>query len=137
MMILVAVAVASVLFSPRSRDGFFRGTSDAGTAPGVWTLTLSQVTTWIFARFLLNAAILGYFFGLPGALAYTAYYGSFLTGWLIVDRLRFHHGVDNVQGFLSERFGAAGAASYNVLLALRLLTEVFANLLVVGMVFRH
>ncbi|WP_133736258.1 sodium:proline symporter [Halospina denitrificans] len=137
LLILVAVAVASVVFAPRARslDGFFRGTSDTGAAPGVWTLTLSQVTTWIFARSLLNAGILGYFFGLPGALAYTAYYGSFLTGWLIVDRLRFHHGVDNVQGFLSERFGVAGAASYNVLLALRLLTEVFANLLVVGMVF--
>ncbi|MEQ6885408.1 sodium:proline symporter [Salicola sp. Rm-C-2C1-2] len=135
--ILIGVAVASVVFAPRARslDGFFRGTSDTGTAPGVWTLTLSQVTTWIFARSLLNAGILGYFFGLPGALAYTAYYGSFLTGWLIVDRLRFHHGATNVQGFLSERFGAAGAASYNMLVSLRLLTEVFANLLVVGMVF--
>ncbi|XOZ32609.1 sodium:proline symporter [Halomonadaceae bacterium KBTZ08] len=137
MVVLVTVALASVVFAPRapSLDGFFRGTSDSGTAPGVWMLTLSQVTTWIFARSLLNAGILGYFFGLPGALAYTTYYGSFLTGWLIVDRLRFHHGADNAQGFLLERFGAPGAASYNVLLALRLLSEVFANLLVVGMVF--
>lgn len=135
--ILLMVAVASVLFAPRVRspDGFFRGTSDTGAAPGVWMLTLSQVTTWIFARSLLNAGILGYFLGLPGVLAYTAYYGSFLTGWLIVDRLRFRHGADNVQGFLSQRFGVAGVASYNVLVALRLLTEVFANLLVVGMVF--
>ena len=40
-----------------------------GGRPGVWTLTFSQVTTWIFARSLLNAAILGYFFGIAGALA--------------------------------------------------------------------
>lgn len=137
--VLLLVGAASVFLSPRvcSLDGFFRGSDDLGGAPGVWTLMLSQVTTWIFARSLLNAGILGYFFGLPGALAYTAYYGSFLTGWLLVDRLRFHHGAHNVQGFLEDRFGPAGTVSYNVLVGMRLLTEVFANLLVVGMIFNN
>ncbi len=137
MAILMAVGAASVYFAPRSltADAFFRGRNDEGQAPGVWTLTLSQVTTWIFARSLLNAGILGYFFGIAGAIAYTAYYGSFLTGWLIVDRLRFRHGAHNVQGFLEQRFGWLGTGSYNVLVSLRLLTEVFANLLVVGLVF--
>lgn len=135
--VLVAVAALSVAITPRVRtaDGFFRGWAETGTAPGVLTLTLSQVTTWIFARSLLNAGILGYYYGISGALAYTAYYGSFLTGWLIVDRLRFTHGVDNVQSFLSQRFGRWGSGCFNVLVSLRLVSEVFANLLVVGIVF--
>ncbi len=135
--LLLAVAAASLVFAPRTGQlgGFFRGQDARGQAPGVFTLTFSQVTTWIFARSLLNAGILGYFFGIAGALAYTAYYGSFLTGWLIIDRLRFHHGVDNAQSFLKQRFGRVGSVSYNVLASLRLLTEVFANLLVVGIIF--
>jgi Na+/proline symporter len=134
---LAVVAAASAALAPRVRttDGFFRGFSEHGSAPGVFALTFSQVTTWIFARSLLNAAILGYAFGIAGVLAYTAYYGSFLTGWLIVDRLRFHHGVENIQSFLSARFGALGTLCFNILISLRLLTEVFANLLVVGIVF--
>ena len=134
---LLAFALLSVLVAPRvsTVDGFFRGASDVGAAPDAWTLTLSQVTTWIFARSLLNAAILGYFFGIAGVIAYSAYYGSFLTGWLIVDRLRFRHGVGNMQSFLRARYGRVGNACFNFLLGMRLLTEVFANLLVVGIVF--
>jgi len=134
---LILLAAVSVLVSPRVRtaDGFFRGSSNTGQAPDVVTLTLSQVTTWIFARSLLNAGILGYFFGIAGALAYTAYYGSFLTGWLIVDRLRYRHGVTNIQTFVTHHFGRLGTGCFNLLISMRLLTEVFANLLVVGIVF--
>ncbi len=134
---LIAVAVVSFVVSPRVRtaDGFFRGFSDTGGVPGVWTLTLSQVTTWIFARSLLNAAILGYAYGIAGTLAYAAYYLSFLTGGLIIDRLRFVHGHGSIQSYLDERFGRLGTVSYNFVVALRLLSEVFANLIVVGIVF--
>ncbi|MEX2500661.1 MAG: hypothetical protein WD397_17480 [Wenzhouxiangellaceae bacterium] len=133
----VLIAFVSLALVPRvhTADGFFRGVSERGVGPGVLALTFSQVTTWIFARSLLNAGILGYAFGIAGAWAYTAYYGSFLTGWLIVDRLRFRHGADSVQTFLAQRFGRLGTNSFNVLVSLRLLTEVFANLLVVGIVF--
>ena len=134
---LVALAVFSFMLAPRARtpEGFFFGSSPTGVAPGVWTLTFSQVTTWIFARSLLNAGILGYFFGIAGALAYTAYYLSFLTGGWIIDRLRFVHGAQNIQGFLYTRFGRIGTGSFNLLVGVRLISEVFANLLVVGIVF--
>jgi len=134
---LAAVMAASFLISPKARsaDGFFAGRSASGTAPGLWTLTFSQVTTWIFARSLMNAAILGYFYGIAGTLAYAAYYLSFITGYFIVDAIRFRHGCSNVQGFLAARFGAAGTTAYNVVIAVRLLSEVFANLLVVGLIF--
>ena len=135
--ITFAVAVMSIYLSPTVRDAgpFFRGVSETGTAPSVLSLTLSQVTTWIFARSIMNAAILGYFYGIAGALAYAAYYGSFLTGAWIISSLRFHHGFDSVQAFLADRFGLAGTSTYNLVIALRLVSEVFANLLVIGLIF--
>lgn len=130
------VILASLVVAPRRAtiEGFFGGASAEGRAPGLWTLVLSQVTTWIFARSLMNAAILGYFYGIWGVLAYTAYYGSFLTGGVIVGRLR-EGGAGSVQDWLEARFGAAGTGCYNLVIALRLLSEVFANLLVVGLIF--
>ena len=131
------VAVISFLLSPRARGegAFFRGTAVSGAAPGVLALTFSQVTTWIFARSIMNAAILGYFFGIAGALAYAAYYLSFVTGAWIIAGIRFRHGFGSVQAFLEDRFGTVGTSSYNLVVGLRLLSEVFANLLVIGLIF--
>lgn len=131
------VALASILLSPRAYtiESFYKGHAPDGAVPGVWTLALSQVTTWIFARSIMNAVILGYFFGIGGALAYAAYYLSFVTGAWIVDSLRFRHGYASVQAFLSDRFGSVGTHCYNFVVGLRLLSEVFANLLVIGLLF--
>ncbi|WP_111732739.1 sodium:proline symporter [Roseovarius amoyensis] len=130
------IVVASLAVAPRRAtvEGFFSGRVENGAPPGLWVLVLSQVTTWIFARSLMNAAILGYFYGIWGVLAYAAYYGSFLTGALVVDRLRAG-GATSVQDWLGERFGRAGLAAYNLVIGLRLLSEVFANLIVVGLIF--
>ncbi|MGD9867837.1 MAG: hypothetical protein AB7U38_07560 [Hyphomicrobiales bacterium] len=135
--VTTAVALASVLMSPRARSvaSFFQGRDEGGQAPGVMALTLSQVTTWIFARSIMNAAILGYFYGIAGALAYAAYYLSFLTGAWIISSLRFRHGFGSVQDFLAARFGRTGTATYNFVVGVRLLSEVFANLLVIGLIF--
>lgn len=129
------VVIASLAVAPRRAtiEGFFGGAGQNGSAPGLWTLVLSQVTTWIFARSLMNAAILGYFYGIAGVLAYTAYYGSFLTGAFIVGRMR-RDGRRSVQDWLSGQFGRTGTLSYNIIIAMRLLSEVFANLLVVGLI---
>ena len=131
-----AVVVASILAAPKRATvaGFFAGSDPQGTAPGLWVLVLSQVTTWIFARSLMNAAILGYYYGIWGVLAYGAYYGSFLSGGFIVGRLR-EAGAGSVQDWLGQRFGPVGQAAYDLVVALRLLSEVFANLLVVGLIF--
>lgn len=134
--IFAAILLASLLAAPRrvSVEGFFGGLGARGTAPGLWVLVLSQVTTWIFARSLMNAAILGYYYGIAGTLAYAAYYGSFLTGGFIVARLR-QDGAMSMQDWLGTRFGSVGNGCYNTVIALRLLSEVFANLLVVGLIF--
>lgn len=135
--IAALLIAASLALSPGARgaDPFYKGVSEDGAAPGVWLLAFSQATTWIFARSVLNAAILGYFYGIAGALAYAAYYLSFLTGAWIIRSLRFRHGFMSVQAFLASRFGAAGAWSYNLVVGLRLLSEVFANLIVIGLIF--
>ncbi|WP_275099674.1 sodium:proline symporter [Sedimenticola hydrogenitrophicus] len=135
--IVATVALSSLLLTSRANDNstFFNGLSINGSPPGLLLLTLSQVTTWIFARSLMNAAILGYYYGIWGTLAYAAYYLSFLTGGMIIDSLRFKQGYDSIQAFLQARFGAWGAGCYNVVVGLRLLSEVFANLLVIGILF--
>lgn len=134
--ILALLIAASLYVAPRnaSLEGFFGGAGDDGAAPSLWVLVFSQVTTWIFARSLMNAAILGFFYGIAGTLAYAAYYGSFLTGGFIVGRLRAN-GARSVQSWLSDEFGTVGTACYNLVIALRLLSEVFANLIVVGLIF--
>jgi Na+/proline symporter len=131
------IAMLSIVFTPIAKtvSTFYSGTSPQGDAPRLLTLTFSQVTTWIFARSLMNAAILGYYYGLWGTLAYALYYLSFLTGGKIVDRLRFEHGFESVQEFLQVRFGRMGVACYNVVIVIRLISEVFANLLVIGLLF--
>ncbi|MGB0684042.1 MAG: hypothetical protein ACPGOV_15155 [Magnetovibrionaceae bacterium] len=132
-----AIALVSLIAAPRARtpEGFFLGVDEKGRAPGLWTLVLSQVTTWIFARSLMNAAILGFYFGIAGVLAYAAYYLSFVTGWIIVDRIRFRLGHESIQSFLKDQFGRSGVFAFNMVIGVRLLSEVFANLLVIGIIF--
>ncbi len=135
--IVGVVAMLSIVLVPTAKtiNTFFSGVSPQGNAPTLLTLTFSQVTTWIFARSLMNAAILGYFYGIWGTLAYAAYYLSFLTGGKIIDNLRFEQGFDSVQAFLQARFGSVGVTCYNIVIIIRLISEVFANLLVIGLLF--
>lgn len=131
------LAAVSFFLSPKARtsEGFFNGESPTGAPPTLLTLILSQVTTWIFARSLLNAAILGFYYGIWGTLAYAAYYLSFLSGAAIIDAVRFKHGYSSIQGFLKDRFGSTGTSCYNLVIGLRLVSEVFANILVIGILF--
>jgi Na+/proline symporter len=131
------IALASVILSPRaeSEGAFYQGLGTNGSQPGLLSLTFSQVTTWIFARSLMNAAILGFYYGIWGTLAYAFYYFSFLTGGKIIDSLRFEHGFHSVQDFLRSRFGSWGTSCYNFVIGVRLISEVFANLLVIGILF--
>jgi Na+/proline symporter len=137
--VLTATVLLCLLLSPRvqTADGFFKGVSESGAAPSLWTLVLSQVTTWIFARSLMTAAILGFYYGVAGALAYAAYYASFITGGKIIDHLRFKHGKENIQSFMQAQFGTIGSHCYNFVIVLRLLSEVFSNLLVITLLLEQ
>ena len=118
-----------------TEKAFYTGVSPNGEIPSLFTLIFSQVTTWIFARSLMNAAILGYYYGIWGTLAYATYYLSFLTGWKIIDGVRFKQGFSSLHEFLKTHFGNTGVSCYNFVIIVRLISEVFANLLVVGILF--
>lgn len=135
--LIAVMALASLWLSRKSfnESAFYDGKNANGEAPSLITLTLSQVTTWIFARSLMNAAILGFYYGIWGTLAYAAYYLSFFTGGKIIDHLRFKQGFNSIQAFLSARFGDWGMRCYNLVVGIRLVSEVFANLLVIGILF--
>jgi len=135
--ILGIFSIGCLMLSPlvKSNHSFFEGISSQGKLPGLWTLTFSQVTTWVFARSLMNAAILGFYYGIWGTIAYATYYLSFITGAHIVDHIRFRHGYASIQLFLQDRFGWVGTQSYNLVIGIRLISEVFANLLVIGILF--
>ena len=85
-------------------------------------LTFS-LTTWIFSRSLLTAAILAYYYGLPGAIAYTTYYFSFLTGGLFVLKVRKKFKVNSTLKLFENEYGYLGKFSDKTY---------FANLIVVG-----
>ncbi|HPE59056.1 MAG: hypothetical protein KDI15_07485 [Thiothrix sp.] len=132
--LIAIVALLSIMLSPLARipEVFFGGQSPAGRGPGLWTLTFSMVTSWLLARSLLNAALLGFFFGVWGVLACAAYYLSFWVANWIISRIRFEQGYSNIQTWLYDRFGAWGPACYNFIAYLRLISEVAGSLLVVG-----
>lgn len=139
MLIIASVIFCCIsLFFMRKKTtsfSFYQGRGENNQSPSVFALTLSQATSWIFARSLLNAAILGFYFGFWGTFAYALYYLSFLSGWKIVDSIRFKHKHPNIQSFLYHRYGQLGTVLFNFLIILRLISEVFANLLVVGLLF--
>ena len=131
------MALGSIILLPKvcTERAFYSGLSPNGDEPSLLTLTFSQVTTWIFARSLMNAAILGYFYGIWGTLAYATYYLSFITGWKIIEGIRFKQGFNSLHEFLQTRYGSIGTSCYNIVIIVRLISEVFANLLVVGIIF--
>jgi len=67
--------------------------------------------------------------------AYATYYLSFITGVWIIDSVRCHHGHSSIQDFLCSRFGFATTLCYSFVIGIRLVSEVFANLLVIGVLF--
>jgi len=68
----VSVAVVSWTLSPKagSQGAFSMRLSSKGLQPELLTLTFSQVTSWIFVYSLMNAAILGFYYGIwePGPI---------------------------------------------------------------------
>ena len=116
-------------------SGFYLGLMDNNKEPSFLTLTFSLATSWIFSRSLLTAAILAYYYSFPGAIAYSLYYFSFLTGVYFIIKVRKKYVSESVVSYFYKEFGQLGKLLYTFLIALRLLSEIFANLIVVGLIF--
>ena len=135
--LIIIIGITSLFFISRQPDikGFYSGLMEGNKEPSLVAMVLSLVTTWIFSRSLLTAAILAYYYGLPGALAYTAYYFSFLTGGYFIVRLRKKFRISSLVEFFEKEYGFAGKFSYSFIIIIRLISEIFANLIVIGLIF--
>ena len=135
--VLFILIVPSFIFLKKSTDtlGFYFGRMEKNSEPSTLAITFSLVTSWIFSRSLLTAAILGYYYSFPGIVAYSIYYFSFLTGAYFILKIRKEYSVKSVVSFFYNEFGNTGKYLYSFLISLRLLSEIFANLLVVGLIF--
>lgn len=135
--ILIAFGIIFLLVSPFAKTAteFFRAASKSGEAPGAFMLSSSLVIAWIFAKSITNAANLGLEYGIVGGLAYAAYYLSFLTGGIVLYRLRVKGNFESIHHFLRTRYGSAAVRLFTVLIVFRLYNEVWSNTIVIGSYF--
>lgn len=126
-----------VLLAPSSRDraGFFEGRNRGGAPPSTPWLFASLFIAWIFAKSVTNAANLGAQLGLPGAVAYAAYWLSIPVGGLTIVALRRRFGATSLASWLATRYGRAAAATFLLAILIRLYNEVWSNTAVVGAYF--
>jgi Na+/proline symporter len=137
--ILAAFGIAMLAISPRARgtnpaDQFFRGTDEFGREPGYFFLTSSVLISWIFAKSVQNAADLGQNFGLPGGVAYAAYWLSFLVAGTVLYGLR-KKGYRSIHDFLGSRYGTAAVWLFSLILLIRLWNEIWSNTIVMAQFF--
>ena len=132
--VIGASSLFFISFRPNIR-GFYSGFMEGNKEPSLLAMVFSLVTTWIFSRSLLTAAILAYYYGLPGAVAYTAYYFSFITGGYFVVKLRQKFKVKSLVEFFEKEYGFSGKFLFSFIITIRLISEIFANLIVIGLIF--
>ncbi len=106
---------------------FFRGGAKSGGAPGLWVLVFSAAITWIFAKSIANAAILGQAFGWLGGIGYATYYFSFLVAAIAIYLIRTKGGHGSLASFLVAKYGPVCARLFLIAIAIRLFNEVWSN----------
>ncbi len=74
-------------------------------------------------------------FGIVGGVAYASYYLSFLVAGVIIYRMRTKGGFHSLHHFLSQRFGRGAVLVFSLLIAFRLMNEVWSNSMVIGSYF--
>ena len=118
----------------KSKNDFFKG-SKLDKSPGFWLLTSSLVISWIFAKSITNAGNLGLSYGIVGGTAYATYYLSFLVAGFIIYYMRTRGNFKSIHGFLESKFGRNSLIVFSILIAFRLLNEVWSNTMVIGTYF--
>lgn len=118
-----------------TKEEFFQAAGKNLRKPGPILLTSSLVISWIFAKSITNAANLGLAYGITGGVAYGAYYVSFLVAGIVLYRMRTKGGFQSIHAFLQQRFGKRAIALFSLLIAFRLMNEVWSNTMVIGTYF--
>lgn len=132
--LLAAYGLVFYLAAPGSRDeeGFYGGRSREGRAPGTTLLFATVFISWIFAKSVTNAANLGAAFGLPGAVAYGAWWLSIPVAGLVIVALRTRFGARSLPEWVAGRYGKAASAAFLLAVLIRLYNEVWSNTAVVA-----
>ncbi len=137
--ILITFSAVLIIMTPfvKTRESFYRGTSRKAQPPGLTMLTFSLIISWIFAKSVTNAANLGLSFGIVGGLAYATYYFSILVAGIVIYKIRTKLKVGSLHQFLEMKFGRGALRFFTILIAVRLLNEVWSNTEVIGTYFGH
>lgn len=135
--VLVSFSVVLILITPfvKTIESFYRGTSREAKRPGIIMLTFSLVISWIFSKSVTNAANLGLSFGIVGGIAYATYYLSFLVAGIVIYKIRTGLKVRSLHQFLEKKFGNGAVKFFTIIIAVRLLNEVWSNTEVIGTYF--
>jgi len=136
-LLLAAYGAAFWLLSPTSEDaaGFYEGRDETGRSPGAVLLFATVFISWIFAKSVTNAANLGAAFGLPGTVAYGAYWLSIPVAGLVIVRIRDRFGVRSLPEWVAGRYGRMAAWAFLLAILIRLYNEVWSNTAVVAAYF--
>jgi len=118
-----------------SKESFFKGASKHLEKPGYAMLTFSLVISWIFAKSVTNVSNLGMQFGFVGGVAYAAYYLSFLVAGIVIYKIRTKTKVGSLHEFLEKKFGRSAIIAFTIVIAIRLLNEIWSNTEVIGSYF--
>jgi solute:Na+ symporter, SSS family len=135
--VLLVFSVVLIVMTPfvKTKESFYKGVSREQKKPGLVMLTFSLVISWIFAKSVTNAANLGLSFGFVGGFAYATYYFSFLVAGIVIYKIRTKLKVDSLHHFLEKKFGRTALNVFTIIIAIRLLNEVWSNTEVIGTYF--
>lgn len=135
--ILILFSIVMIGITPFVKDnmGFYKGTSKKAEQPGFIMLTFSMVISWIFAKSITNAANLGLSFGIVGGVAYASYYFSFLVAGIVIYKMRSKLKISSLHDFINKKFGRSAVKFFTIVVAIRLLNEVWSNTEVIGSYF--
>lgn len=136
--IVLALFCAVTWFvTPRrvSAPQFFDGRRDDARAPGVLMVAMSAAITWVFAKSIANASALAYGYGVVGGIGYTVYYLSFVVAGIAIWAIRKRWGYRSLSHLMVERYGSVAARLFLLLVAFRLMNEVWSNTKVIALYF--
>ena len=118
-----------------SAPQFFDGRTDDARRPGVLMVAMSAAITWVFAKSIANASALAYGYGLAGGIGYTVYYASFAVAGVAIWAIRRRWHYRSLSHLLADRYGSLCARLFLLLIALRLVNEVWSNTKVISLYF--
>lgn len=124
--------IRKAVFARGSDEDKSPSAEEARSKVGFWTLMPSAFITWIFAKSINNAAVLGGYYGVLGGFGYAAWYTSFWTAGLVGYVLRTRHGYRSLTHAVDKLYGPTAGICLGLALLYRLFNEVWSNTAVVA-----